>query len=391
MKVDLWLMQDFPREVACIADLHVDNHRSFGGSEVSGINSRCSLITRALDEVYIVMAKRKVKYLFILGDLFDRCKPTPQVVNAVMDVIKLHREATTILLLGNHDKASSAPLDNALAPLRHVCHVMENPTLIEPQQGSGGILLIPYQEGAAEQWVEEAIQQARKLSTERVIKRVLLAMTHVGIKDSHTPPWLAGSSDAVDVELIGRVMKAEAFVAGNWHEHKHFTPRGSNEIIQVGALVPTGFDNPSPSKAHQDPYGSVVFMEWGNDTWRLRGRHIVHGPRFHKVPFGADYSSSKRNTDYVRVVADQDEVAQARNWLREEILHKRIADGEVVLNPQDKARTRGEQARAARSADSADEAIHAFVKKMPMPDDVDAKTVVDRTRQYMQAARKEAT
>lgn len=390
MKVDVWSLQTFPREVAAVADLHVDNHRMFGGPEVSGINSRCAHITRALDEVYYRMEQRKVSHLFILGDLFDRCKPTPQVVNAVMDVIKRH-SPTTILLLGNHDKASSAPLDNALAPLKHVCYVVEKPTLMVPQNGAGQILLIPYMEGPAEQWVEEAITEARVIGKSQSLRGKLLAMTHVGIKDSNTPPWLAQSSDSVSVELINKLLRNEAFVAGNWHEHRliYGAHGGANTIVQVGALVPTGFDNPSPTRS-ADPYGSVIFMEWGNG-WNVSRRDIIGGPRFHKVPFGMDFGGKKKNIDYVRVVADQEEVAQARQWLQEMVLHKQIADGEVVLNPQDKARTRGEQARAAQSADSADEAIHAFVKKMPMPDDVDAKTVVDRTRQYMKAARKEAS
>ena len=235
-----------------VADVHVGNHKRWGGPVVSGLNSRAKEIVDALANA-VKFANDKGEPLVVLGDLFDTATPSPQMVWAVGEV--LNKANKCYVLLGNHEYRSAATGDHALKPLGWLPDVVviDEPTLIDD------VLFIPYQSGPACEWLPEVLASfdERELR-DRVKPAVCL---HLGIADDETPPWLKGSHDSITIDQLTSLSKRYGFrevYAGNWHKHQtwdcYLVGLSENlRVVQVGALVPTGFDN-----AGLTGYGSLV-------------------------------------------------------------------------------------------------------------------------------------
>lgn len=101
-----------------LGDLHVWNHKQFGGPVVGGLNRRCRDILQSVYQI-VEYAKlhHKVTHVVQLGDFFDGPKPSPQILNAALDMIA----ATNVewhIIAGNHD-ISSYDAPSALSPMNH--------------------------------------------------------------------------------------------------------------------------------------------------------------------------------------------------------------------------------------------------------------------------------
>jgi DNA repair exonuclease SbcCD nuclease subunit len=126
-----------------LGDLHVWNHKAFGGPVVGGLNRRCRDI---LQSVYQIVEYAKLHYgvthVVQLGDFFDGPKPSPQILNASLDMIA----ATKIewhIIAGNHDIASyDAP--SALAPMNHAGNVHTYDTAQFTSINGQRWLIVPY-------------------------------------------------------------------------------------------------------------------------------------------------------------------------------------------------------------------------------------------------------
>ncbi len=254
--------------LSIIADVHVGNHRVAGGVSTGGINQRCREILTALEAAQRLAINNR-SGLVVAGDLFDYTRPEPPVMAQVISIF--NDTSAPYMIPGNHDMVSNAPGDHTLAPLEQagVADVQQCHTGIR-YWGEWTLLLCPFMPGDAREWFPAQMQrfQGKHLGRHAVI------VSHFGIIDERTAPWLKDARDAIPVELAFKAMRsvgAKYLVVGNWHEHKSWQHDGMT-IIQVGALVPTGFDNCGDSL-----YGSVITLDLDNNTWK---RYRVPGPRF---------------------------------------------------------------------------------------------------------------
>lgn len=252
-----------PKLAYVVADVHVGNHAVVGGETVGGINERCARILTVLSRVSRLAAAKKAE-LVVAGDLFDRDNAPPPLVRGVMDAFEpLGGRARVIV--GNHDMRTMHPTDNALAPLKEMA-------ITEPSMTLSGIKAIPFDPRPVAAYLGESLD---KLAD----REGVVMCGHFGVADERTPRELQHAADAIHVDqLVGIVAPRgiKTVIVGNWHNHEEWELDGV-KVVQLGALVPTGWNNPGI-----DGYGglAVVNTETGEVKW-----HSMPGPRFLAVPF----------------------------------------------------------------------------------------------------------
>ena len=362
--------------VGVVADLHIGNHQLFKNRSVAGINSRCAAAIQTLRVMYALAAEQGVETLYIAGDVFDTSSPSPQIVAAVMDVIaEAAPRIETVILKGNHDSNSPNPGDHALGPLAHVCSIATDPIVV----AQGRILLLPFRPHPTE-WLRDMFDSS--------IKPGMIVLSHFGIADAGTPLYM--KHGGVPIELVHEICeeyRIGAWLSGDWHSHKRFpAPRRSLlsgadatcSIQQIGALCPTGFDNPGGDAL----YGSllVVQAEMGLEPWVGVERVVVPGPRFYYSPDEPGFSP----LTFIKL-----RVAQA---YREDEMKAAVEAGELGGYVLALDTETGEAATGAKVADEfadaevsgIDEALDAYVDKMPGLDPNTRSAVKDLCRGYLQ-------
>jgi hypothetical protein len=264
--------------VCFVADCHLGNHRRHAGPREASLNRRCreglTVFRRAVQRAVELHAAAFV----VLGDLFDDQRPLPQLVSAVQRILDPADEAgmRVHLLVGNHDLVSSALGDHALGPLTPLAFIHDRPTAVQVgPRGEVELFLVPFGLGGApaSDWLPDVVRTIAAGGGRRPDRRVL--GVHLGIRDGRTAPWLRDAPDAVDAELLSELC-AEAGVgqalAGNWHFRRQWYfdaesvpeqavrkgARSGVGVTQLGALVPTGFDNPGLGE-----YGTLAVWEDG--------------------------------------------------------------------------------------------------------------------------------
>ena len=399
--------------VAWLADVHLGNHKAMGGPVDVGMNRRCREGLDVFRRAVALADELGCAAGVVLGDLFDYWRPEPQLIDAVRVVLKKAR-ARWYLLVGNHDQVSGRRGDHALAPLRGVATVVDRPALIRVG-GQVELALVPFvPERPARDWIAEALGTLELSPYPRSVG------VHAGVSDASTQPWLASSLDQIPAQELAALAKragARAAFAGNWHSRKTWRlrandqpplrSRSSVDVVQVGALVPTGWDNPGlegygglavwePDRPHAvtcdldedcscGHTGDVSFAE-------------VAGPRFLSVRglpeaerlFGAEAQEQMRAEGLdeevcwwrVRATAGAGERDAVVALLRDAGLA-----GWEVLPDADEVREEARGAAvAARSAETLDDAVGAFVGSMPLPvglTDADRPEVAALVRKYV--------
>jgi hypothetical protein len=355
--------------IAFIADVHVGNHKREGGPVVAGVNRRCTQILDTLRAAFY--AARDCDAVVIAGDLLDSSKTEPQVLAATREVLADVGEVG-YLLLGNHEMQSATPGDNSLRVLAESnVSVQESPRAV--QMDGGTLLLVPFRPGDAREWLPAAVAE---VAAGTAGLRVLAI--HLGIIDEDTPPFLRNAHDAVPVQLLRELMRRhqiDVVVAGNWHAHKDW-----DDIVQIGALVPTGWDNPG-----LDGYGSVIVVETkGNDV--SIDRREIPGPRFIDVPSALSLPKVPEGTHlYARVRVPAGEVDDARSRGDQLVSAGRAAAVAVQVDGTEARIAARDSAAAARSADTLDSALAGYVAAMTLPADVDRAAVLALTRRFLAA------
>jgi DNA repair exonuclease SbcCD nuclease subunit len=355
--------------IAFIADVHVGNHKREGGPVVAGVNRRCTQILDVLRRALI--ASRDCAAVVIAGDLLDSSKTEPQVLAATREVLADVGEVG-YLLLGNHEMQSATPGDNSLRVLAesNVC-VHESPRAI-PMHG-GTLLLVPFHPGDAREWLPVAVAEVAALT-----KGPRVLAIHLGIIDQDTPPFLQNAHDAVPVQLLRDLMRKhgiDAVVAGNWHSHKTWD---DGAIVQIGALVPTGWDNPG-----LDGYGSLIVVETHGDVVSVDRREIP-GPRFVDVGSTLTLPQTPEGTQlYARVRVPGGDVSDARSRGDQLVSAGRVAALAVQVDGTEARIAARESAAAARSAETLDESLAGYVARMTLPVDVDRAAVLALTRRFL--------
>jgi hypothetical protein len=209
--------------------------------------------------------------LFIVaGDTFDTSHPPAAHIYDVGCVLTWARYCA--ILVGNHDQVSNAPRDNAASPLdnRDTGVVFEVPT------GWDDAWLVPY---------------GHHLTDTTPPPGTKLAVAHQGIEDETTPPFLRAEKNL----KVGtcyewqRDHNIPVVLSGDWHAKRVWLngalAKGTDFKVepgvfltgQIGALCPTGFDNPG-----LEDYGWMVEYnpEHGVVSWLP-----VPGPRFLKTEY----------------------------------------------------------------------------------------------------------
>lgn len=353
-----------------IADVHLGNHRRFGGEAVAGINRRCQMILDAID-----LAIKKV-YLdagmfVVAGDLFDTSHPSPQVIAAAQ---RAFADVETSLVMGNHDLVSSAPGDHALGPLHGFedIRVFSAPTAT--RVGDGQLVIVPFQPGPAVEWFDGALAKAVAACGQVAAPRCLVI--HLGIEDDSTPPWLKGAHDSIRLERLVEAAKQhgiQAVLAGNWHSRRHWKVDGV-EVLQIGALVPTGFDNPG-----EEGYGTLARWSPGAPlSWTE-----IPGPRFIKVTTTEDLAVAMVPKDAPRFISAVLPSGDLQRGLG--LVEKSKGEGMVEILPDDEEALASARmaASAARSASTLEEALERFINEMALEEGVDRQRVLARSREFL--------
>lgn len=365
-------------KIAFIADLHVANHRKWGSptyGRVAPVN------TRALDVINVLVEARRRSQqegctdLFVLGDVFDTTTPSPQLLAEVQSALAtLKPEMNVHLIPGNHDQQSSSKGDHALVSMDGIRNlsVHEQPTELYVEGGS--VVLIPYRPGRADEYLVQLVQD---LGVPPGNQRRVLGL-HLGLRDNETPTWLQTAHDSFPVNQIGELGRFDMIAAGNWHERKHWPP----ELWQVGALVPTGFDNPGLTG-----YGSLLIYN-GTKTTPIE----LDGPRFVRATDLA--GARKLMEDVERRVSAFSTYVSVRCRLEDrtavtELME--IYDHQTYEILTDKAAAEDAARSAATSAayastDSIQAAVSAFVDKMAVPEDVSRDEVKRLALNYVAGA-----
>ena len=361
-------------KLAFTADIHLGNHRRFGGEMTSGLNRRFAATVDVLARSVALAAKHSADAFCVLGDLFDTSKPTPQELAAVMELFdEWNPRMQFHLLLGNHDQVSDGEGDHALAPLGYLSNV----TVHEKPEMIGNVLALPFRVGAAQDWLPEAVYRASLDANPEAV------LVHLGIADESTPPYLRGASDSITTDQLFAVMGKHGIgnaFAGNWHQHRSWSQEGRN-ITQCGALVPTGFDNPGI-----DGYGKLIIYEAGKPPTVVP---VVGGPRFVTGVYEEiDLADLQASADlghavYARFHARPKHVKEAQAALRALQDRGTLVAFEVLPDREAVSATAKMTARMTRNATTVDEAVATYVAKTQMPEGAKREHVLALVQQYL--------
>lgn len=365
--------------IAAVADVHAYNHRQFGGAMEGGVNARCRVVVEALKVAVRMAQKENADAFWVLGDLVDTAKPSPQVLHAVGQA--LQRAPGLVVVKGNHDNVSDTYGDHALASLRW----LEADVVEVAQARDDAFAFIPFQAGMSSEWLPEAWKRAVGPATRAV-------GMHLGIADDATAAFLQRAPDATTLDALAHLVKGtqvDFVLAGNWHQHNAWEvkPHAGHaaNVIQCGTFAPAGFDDALPFE--QKAYGSLIFVDTERKTW---WRTEIPGPRFEKVRWAEDGEERVRlvaaharkcgHSMFVQVRAEPREMAKARALLATfpELAGYQVLPETAALQAQAQ-----HAAAATRGADSLRAGVRKFVREMACDEGVKRDDVQSRALAYL--------
>lgn len=361
------------------ADIHVGNHRRFGGKLEAGLNRRCREHVETFRRAAVTARSLKCDVHIVAGDTFDNEKPKPQVERAVQRVCAL---MSTVVAVGNHCQNSGAEGDHACAPLAPVATVVEEPTIMTYADGEFEVWVVPFLSlgSPAGEWLPPMLEEFAKFKRPNsgpAFHRVLVL--HMGLADKDTPPWLTRGHNWIDVgsmNLLAKEYGIGVVLAGDWHEHKRWDRDAI--LVQVGALVPTGFDNPGVTD-----YGSLIIVDVEDDELRVK-REIIPGPRFVQARSVEEAElPDDDSTTYLEITASALDVGAETTKLAELKAAGVFVDGEVVTDKAEVELEARDAARSARSAETLDAAVVGYIERMPMPEQVNRDNVIARVQKLL--------
>ena len=373
-------------KLAAVADVHTGNHKRFGGPAERSLNKRCRDTVAVLERAYKLAAAEGAKVMCVLGDLVDDVDPPPQLLADLLRIVREAHEVDgiySVLIVGNHDQQSDQEGDHALAPfteLPNACVVIGDPSIMPVgPENELELVMLPHSSAApAKARVTDLLDSIVAGTTPRVL------LMHAGVADDKTAPFLKGASDSVDVETLVKAMRKGSTglcLAGNWHDARDWDLDGTR-VCQVGALVPTGFDNPGLVG-----YGQLVILDSADGSLR---RHEIDGPRFVPV-IGLKKldellngpSSPPHHKLYVSAIVSPDDLKAANLLVAEAHKRGQLVAGEVLIDSAERVVAAKRAAGAARSAETMADALGGFVSAMPLEDDVPRDAVMTRCRAYL--------
>jgi hypothetical protein len=359
--------------IYCVGDVHLANRRMFGGDLHGGLNGRARDIAAVLGLAY---SWAKDGEFVILGDLFDTHSPTPAIIRAAQKALEYDSsgQTHTHVIVGNHDMASDAEGDNACSPLAPIANVVEAKPSIIVDDDETAALLVPFKTPVRDAIVKALHYAEKQEAWKDCSQRVLLG--HWGISAASDPPYLRTARDAISADELFEICEfhdVNGVCAGNWHGRREFAKDGVH-ILQVGALCPTGFDNPG-----WDGYGTLAW--WNSQDGRFRWKEIP-GPRFlTHLPSKEELKQHADCKIYARPdAADVEEAADLVEKIRALPItgHPRIVASEAEKEKRVTAAT------SARSATTVGKAIAAYIEEISLPTGVDREEVLATVRHYLE-------
>ncbi len=369
-------------KIAAVADVHAHNHAWEGGQAVAGINKRCALVLGTLRKAVHQANKATCDHFVVCGDLLDSDDASPQIEAAVIDELRRFN-GSVHLLLGNHEQTSTLRGDHALGPM--ASHATRSGFIYvydKPEALDAGVVMLPFRPEPVEAWLEQELAGYTAMMAEPVI-----VFAHFGIADANTPSYLSGAHDQIAAATAHRVMRkvgARLLIVGNWHNAGTWIS-GKRRIEQVGALCPTGFNNPG---AHG--YGGLVIV----DTATLVvERKTIPGPRFLKLVWDPEETSTLLSEivsvpqAYVNLAASPSAISEARAWLKDVAAeHDSLLAFKVTPIREEVVEQAARAAKSSAKAENRESAIAAFVKSMPLDAAVSRKAVLRRVMGYVKGA-----
>lgn len=374
-------------KIAFCADIHIGNHQQFGGALKTGMNDRCRLVIDTLKRAYRVAVQNGCEGFYILGDLFDTEKPTPQMLAAVQEIFGPHNEDVGAIV-GNHDQHSYTATDHALAPLSDHIEVFEKAgVLFIDHTAKTSLWMVPYEPGPAVDWLPKRLAECTLHEKEASFRpsRRLLAI-HLGIQDAKTESFMRGHDDAISADALHILMERHDIhhtFAGNWHNARQWSFNDGKAITQVGTLAPVGFRDQGLAEL-----GEVAIY---NTKAHAVKRLPIAGPRFVKVKIAEDETwkaMTKRlpRPQHAQIAYLEVKVPPARyRALAAEALkgtkdwpHIRVVPDDAEIQKQAQ-----QAASAAKNAANKGAAVAAFVDRMPLDKGVSRENVKNHCRRYL--------
>lgn len=348
------------RPIYTIADVHAGNHAQFGGPLTSSINARCRMILDVCEAtVEHVLTDNGI--LVVAGDLIDVVRP---VAPLLAELQRIFSRVETIMIKGNHDSNSDQPGDHALAPLSMIATVIETPQIVELD--GVNLWCVPARPDKVSDWMPATLKALSATgSTTPAAANVLVL--HAGISDPKTAKFLAHVNDQISaVELAGMCAPYDILqvFAGNWHDRREWEHFGVH-IQQVGALVPTGWDNPGLSG-----YGGVARYQDGEVTM-----NEMPGPRFVKLNGDAEAAvnlvQSAPNPEllFLQVITAPERMADVSAALEPLRDAGQLAAYKVMADKVYREAAAATAANSARSAEGFEAALTVYSARMPLASD----------------------
>ncbi len=374
--------------LAFCADVHLGNHRRHGGPVERSLNERCHHTVNVLRAAFVRAERANATHLIVLGDLLDGDRPEPQLLDDVLRILKSSK-LTTILLAGNHEMTSDTPGDHSLAPFSSSVVVVDTPRLLTLDHVE--LLLVPH---AAHAPAAERITKAlAALPPKAPHAKARLLGVHAGIADESTAAFLKGGRGSIEALTVTKLMIEHGInytFAGDWHDRRQWPG-----VLQIGALCPTGWDNPG-----FDGYGGIAIWDDRRDESVAKLEPSVkvievRGPRFVRVDSATELRELLKHphmTDpdtsmvYVSAHVARADVPSATRLLDVQKTKGVVAAFEVFANGGDELREQAHKAAsAARSTTTLDEALAVYVAGAPfeLPEGVNTDHVLAKCREYL--------
>jgi hypothetical protein len=370
-------------KIAFVSDAHIGNHGKHGGHCIKGINRRCQECLDALSSAIDAANELGCAGFCVIGDLFDTDRPAPQLIHAVQEILTKFK-GTRIVTLGNHEVHSAATGDHCLGPLSPVAEVADTDTVFDfgsPEQAVD-LLCLPYRSEPVASWLDSSLTELCQEPAKRIL------CLHAGIEDSHTPSFMRDSHDSIRLETIRKTTSdhgVSLVLTGHWHSPVDWEGGSDGvSVYQVGALVPTGWDNPGLD------YGRLLVV---NTAAMGVTQHRLGGPRFLTAntitEAEALLNSSTFNEHhveyklYMRLHVPPEQTAEATKWLSQAKANGSIQGGEVQT---DNALVRSAvrtAAKAAKSKTTLDEAIAAYIDGLSLGFEFDTQEVLKTVNHYL--------
>ena len=371
--------------VVGIADVHVGNHKQFGGSVHGSINHRCSQILDALQSAVDTVARLN-GVLVIAGDLIDVVRPEAQILARLQDILL---PVPTVIVKGNHESCSNERGDHALGPLRAFATVVEEPAVLSLDEGDGdavNLWCVPARPDAAEGWLPGVMEELSSARAKMNPDAADLMAVHLGISDAGTAKFLRNVNDQIPSGTLAKLCAEHGVrfvMAGNWHKRQAWHLDGVH-IQQLGALVPTGWNNPG-----LEGYGGMSIYTRGEVEMAE-----VQGPRFVKVVGGRaevdEVIAMAENSPqlYMEVHTDPANVDPLSDYLDSVIAGGHLAARRVVGLRTRKDIAAKRAVASAKAAGSVSGSLEGFVTSMPLDEDLDRDKVLSLSRDILTEAMK---